>query len=146
MTLVDEKLRYRPMDAVRTQPADDVAADAHKVRAREVSVFYGDKQALFGVSVDIPKNRVTSFIGPSGCGKSTFLRCINRMNDTIAGELMSWPSSSMCPFTRAEGIVSFMRLRQRRKVDLPQPEGPMNAVTRSSWTSIDTSLSACFSP
>ena len=83
MTLVDEKLRYRPMDAVRTQPADDAAADAHKVRAREVSVFYGDKQALFGVSVDIPKNQVTAFIGPSGCGKSTFLRCINRMNDTI---------------------------------------------------------------
>ena len=92
MTLVDEKLRYRPMDAVRTQPADDVAADAHKVRAREVSVFYGDKQALFGVSVDIPKNRVTSFIGPSGCGKSTFLRCINRMNDTI-------------PIARMEGEV-----------------------------------------
>ncbi len=83
MTLVDEKLRYRPMDAVRTQPADDAAADSHKIRAREVSVFYGDKQALFGVSVDIPKNQVTAFIGPSGCGKSTFLRCINRMNDTI---------------------------------------------------------------
>ena len=56
-----------------------------KVRARDVSVFYGEKQALFGVSVDIPDKAVTAFIGPSGCGKSTFLRCINRMNDTIPG-------------------------------------------------------------
>lgn len=54
-----------------------------KVAARDVSVFYGDKQALFDVSLDIPDKSVTAFIGPSGCGKSTFLRCINRMNDTI---------------------------------------------------------------
>jgi phosphate transport system ATP-binding protein len=54
-----------------------------KVAARDVAVFYGEKQALFGVSLDIPANRVTALIGPSGCGKSTFLRCINRMNDTI---------------------------------------------------------------
>src|SRR5690606_41252241 len=50
-----------------------------------VSVFYGDTQARFGVSLDIPDQAVTAFIGPSGCGKSTFLRCINRMNDTIPG-------------------------------------------------------------
>jgi len=48
-----------------------------------VSVFYGAKQALFDVSIDIPERAVTAFIGPSGCGKSTFLRCFNRMNDTI---------------------------------------------------------------
>ena len=54
-----------------------------KMRARDVSVFYGDKQALKNVSVDIHDDRVTAFIGPSGCGKSTFLRCLNRMNDTI---------------------------------------------------------------
>ena len=54
-----------------------------KVQARQVNVFYGAKQALFDVSLDIPDRAVTSFIGPSGCGKSTFLRCINRMNDTI---------------------------------------------------------------
>ncbi|HEV7351905.1 MAG TPA: phosphate ABC transporter ATP-binding protein PstB [Brevundimonas sp.] len=54
-----------------------------KVAARDVSVFYGDKQALFDISLDIPDKSVTAFIGPSGCGKSTFLRCINRMNDTI---------------------------------------------------------------
>jgi phosphate transport system ATP-binding protein len=54
-----------------------------KVAARDMNVFYGEKQALFGVSIDIPDRAVTAFIGPSGCGKSTFLRCINRMNDTI---------------------------------------------------------------
>jgi phosphate transport system ATP-binding protein len=56
-----------------------------KVRATDVCVFYGTKQALFDVSIDIPERAVTSFIGPSGCGKSTFLRCVNRMNDTIDG-------------------------------------------------------------
>ena len=59
---------------------------------------------------------------------------------------MSSPSSSIWPVTRADGIVSFIRLRQRRKVDLPQPDGPMKAVTRSSWMSIETSFSACLSP
>jgi phosphate transport system ATP-binding protein len=54
-----------------------------KMRANEVSVFYGDKQALKDVSIKIYEDLVTAFIGPSGCGKSTFLRCLNRMNDTI---------------------------------------------------------------
>jgi phosphate transport system ATP-binding protein len=56
-----------------------------RVTARDVTVHYGEKQALHGISIDIPDRAVTSFIGPSGCGKSTFLRCINRMNDTIEG-------------------------------------------------------------
>src|SRR5687767_5369499 len=56
-----------------------------RVKTRDVTVHYGEKQALFGVSIDIPDRAVTSFIGPSGCGKSTFLRCLNRMNDTIEG-------------------------------------------------------------
>nr|WP_181184117.1 phosphate ABC transporter ATP-binding protein PstB [Prosthecomicrobium hirschii] len=55
-----------------------------KVVARDVNVYYGEKHALKGVSIDIPEKSVTAFIGPSGCGKSTFLRCINRMNDTIS--------------------------------------------------------------
>jgi phosphate transport system ATP-binding protein len=55
-----------------------------KVTARDVNVYYGDKHALKNVSVDVPDRGVISFIGPSGCGKSTFLRCINRMNDTVA--------------------------------------------------------------
>ena len=54
-----------------------------KVEARNLSVFYGAKQALFEVDLDIPSNQVTACIGPSGCGKSTFLRCVNRMNDVI---------------------------------------------------------------
>ena len=62
-----------------------LAAAPAKIRARDVNVFYGDKQALFDVALDVPENSVTALIGPSGCGKSTFLRCINRMNDTIQG-------------------------------------------------------------
>ena len=54
-----------------------------KINAVEVCVFYGEKQALYDVSLNIDANSVTSFIGPSGCGKSTFLRCFNRMNDVI---------------------------------------------------------------
>jgi phosphate transport system ATP-binding protein len=54
-----------------------------KIKARNVDVFYGDKQAIKDLSIDIPARSVSSFIGPSGCGKSTFLRSINRMNDTI---------------------------------------------------------------
>ncbi len=53
------------------------------MRGDKVRVFYGAKQALFDVSLDIERNQVTSLIGPSGCGKSTFLRTLNRMNDTI---------------------------------------------------------------
>jgi phosphate transport system ATP-binding protein len=58
-------------------------ANPTKIVNRNVNVWYGDKQALYDVSVDVPDRAVTAFIGPSGCGKSTFLRCINRMNDTI---------------------------------------------------------------
>ncbi|MEZ5838073.1 MAG: phosphate ABC transporter ATP-binding protein PstB [Geminicoccaceae bacterium] len=54
-----------------------------KMSTRGVNLWYGDKQALFDVSLDIPDHEVTALIGPSGCGKSTFLRCLNRMNDTI---------------------------------------------------------------
>jgi phosphate transport system ATP-binding protein len=55
-----------------------------KIVARGVNVFYGEKQALFDVDLDVPERSVTALIGPSGCGKSTFLRCLNRMNDTVA--------------------------------------------------------------
>jgi phosphate transport system ATP-binding protein len=60
------------------------AADA-VFSCRDVSVFYGENQALKIVSLDIARQQVLAMIGPSGCGKSTFLRCLNRMNDTIAG-------------------------------------------------------------
>jgi phosphate transport system ATP-binding protein len=57
--------------------------ETNKITARNVNVFYGTKQAIEDVSIDIATEHVTSFIGPSGCGKSTFLRALNRMNDTI---------------------------------------------------------------
>ncbi|MDN5938901.1 MAG: phosphate ABC transporter ATP-binding protein PstB [Salinisphaera sp.] len=56
---------------------------ATKLRVEGLSVWYGEKQALHGVSLDVAEREVTALIGPSGCGKSTFLRCINRMNDLI---------------------------------------------------------------
>ncbi|WP_108662056.1 phosphate ABC transporter ATP-binding protein PstB [Acuticoccus kandeliae] len=69
--------RYETIRIPDPQPRDT------KIAAQDVSVFYGAKQALHHVSIDIPARAVTAFIGPSGCGKSTFLRCFNRMNDTI---------------------------------------------------------------
>jgi len=69
--------------ASTTTTAAAAATGQSKVTARKVNLWYGPKQALFDVSIDIAANQVTAFIGPSGCGKSTFLRCINRMNDTI---------------------------------------------------------------
>jgi len=57
--------------------------EANKITAQDVNVFYGDTHAIKDVNVDIEDKTVTAFIGPSGCGKSTFLRCLNRMNDTI---------------------------------------------------------------
>ncbi len=64
-----------------------------KMQARQVNVYYGNKQAIFNVSLDLGKNEVVALIGPSGCGKSTFLRCMNRMNDTI-------------PICRVEGNIT----------------------------------------
>ena len=54
-----------------------------KISVKDLSLFYGTKQALNKITVDIPEKQVTAFIGPSGCGKSTFLRTLNRMNDLI---------------------------------------------------------------
>lgn len=56
-----------------------------KINVRDINLFYGEKQALFGVDLDIKEKEVTALIGPSGCGKSTFLRTLNRMNDLIDG-------------------------------------------------------------
>jgi phosphate transport system ATP-binding protein len=66
-------------------PRAALAQSSEKIRIRGLSLFYGASQALHDVSMSIPRNRVTALIGPSGCGKSTLLRCINRMNDLIAG-------------------------------------------------------------
>ena len=66
-----------------TQQEAATPVKAPIMTANNVDVFYGKKQAIDDVSLDIPENQITALIGPSGCGKSTFLRCFNRMNDTI---------------------------------------------------------------
>ena len=66
-------------------PDHDSKAQDVKLRLNQVNFFYGDRQSLFNIDMEITKNQVTSFIGPSGCGKSTLLRCINRLNDLIEG-------------------------------------------------------------
>ena len=66
-----------------TLSAAPAQAGATAIEIRDANLWYAGKQALHAVSLDIPRNQVTSFIGPSGCGKSTLLRCLNRMNDLI---------------------------------------------------------------
>ena len=68
-----------------------------KIQVEDLSLYYGEKKALNGISLQIPSNKVTALIGPSGCGKSTFLRCINRMNDLI-------PSVSITGKMLVEGV------------------------------------------
>ena len=69
------------------EPSDDVlsADDRFLVESRDLSLYYGETQALFDVNIKIPEHKVTAFIGPSGCGKSTLLRSMNRLNDLIGG-------------------------------------------------------------
>lgn len=85
MDMVAGKVKMTQQSVNTTMNPTDMLERAIRLTARDVTVHYGTKQALHGISIDIPDRAVTSFIGPSGCGKSTFLRCINRMNDTIEG-------------------------------------------------------------
>lgn len=78
------KTELKVMDTKMSNPVTQNTAKI-KMTARDVKVFYGQNEALHGISMDVAENEVISFIGPSGCGKSTFLRCLNRMNDTIDG-------------------------------------------------------------
>ena len=75
------------------------AADQTAVEVDSLNFCYGSKQALFNVTMKIPKNRVTAFIGPSGCGKSTLLRCINRMNDRIPEARVTGALSALTGWT-----------------------------------------------
>ena len=77
--------RLKVQDGHRQSPDNDSSTQAVKLTLNQVDFFYGDRQALFKIDIDILKNQVTSFIGPSGCGKSTLLRCLNRLNDLIEG-------------------------------------------------------------
>jgi phosphate transport system ATP-binding protein len=83
----DDQTMQKPSESVNMTDSatTDMTSEAGtpKMTARHVDVFYGDKQAINDVSIDVNMDSVTAFIGPSGCGKSTFLRCMNRMNDTI---------------------------------------------------------------
>jgi phosphate transport system ATP-binding protein len=67
------------------QTVGDITVDNPRMTCRNVDVFYGSKQAIKDVSLDVGRHEVLAMIGPSGCGKSTFIRCLNRMNDTIEG-------------------------------------------------------------
>lgn len=83
---IDISAMQRSNEALRLE--DETVA----LTVNDLELYYGDKRALHGINMIIPKNRVTAFIGPSGCGKSTLLRCFNRMNDlvdscTISGEI-----------------------------------------------------------
>jgi phosphate transport system ATP-binding protein len=77
--------RLNVQDGHRQSPDNDSRTQAVKLTLNQVDFFYGDRQALFKIDIEIIKNQVTSFIGPSGCGKSTLLRCLNRLNDLIEG-------------------------------------------------------------
>ena len=78
----DERLKLKT-DLRVIPPSAPASELPPAVRVRDVNLFYGQKQALFDISLDIEAKRATAFIGPSGCGKSTLLRCLNRMNDLI---------------------------------------------------------------
>ena len=73
------------VDRENRQTVGNIAVENPRMTCRNVNVYYGTKQAIKDVSLDIGRNEVIAMIGPSGCGKSTFIRCLNRMNDTIDG-------------------------------------------------------------
>ena len=100
----------------RSQKIIDPAAEEICIRIEDLKLSYGEKQALFGINMGIPKKKVTAYIGPSGCGKSTLLRCINRMNDLIDnvkiegqiridGEEIYKPSVNVSDLRRRVGMV-----------------------------------------
>jgi phosphate transport system ATP-binding protein len=80
MNIMTEAAMEQKVGTANAAPAQVVA----KMKGEKVNVFYGEKRALFDVDLDVREHQVTALIGPSGCGKSTFLRCLNRMNDTIS--------------------------------------------------------------
>lgn len=80
-----EVKRYASIHREQAETVGEITVANPRMTCRNVDVFYSGSQAIYNVSLDIGKNEVVSMIGPSGCGKSTFLRCLNRMNDTIDG-------------------------------------------------------------
>jgi phosphate transport system ATP-binding protein len=82
------------MEAPEVRASGDALGGPAVFEVKDLHTWYGTKEALRGITVDVPERQVTAFIGPSGCGKSTFLRCLNRMNDLI-------------PTARVEGSIRF---------------------------------------
>ncbi|MGQ0594396.1 MAG: phosphate ABC transporter ATP-binding protein PstB [Gammaproteobacteria bacterium] len=74
-----------PIDRKDRATVGEQFVENARMTCRNVDVYYGDKRAIHGLSIDIGSNEVIAMIGPSGCGKSTFIRCLNRMNDTVEG-------------------------------------------------------------
>jgi len=79
----DEPYAAGPTAGLEGRDLEDRPEARTILESRDLSVFYGEEQALQSIDMEIPEKRVTAMIGPSGCGKSTYLRCINRMNDLI---------------------------------------------------------------
>ncbi|BDZ74034.1 phosphate import ATP-binding protein PstB [Methylophaga marina] len=114
----EQKNVSRGIDIESMQRGPRVTLDNETLclEVKDFNLFYGDKQALHNINMQIPKNRVTAFIGPSGCGKSTLLRCFNRMNDLIEsvrmeGKLLlddmeiNSPSVNVADLRRQVGMV-----------------------------------------
>ncbi|WP_320165435.1 phosphate ABC transporter ATP-binding protein PstB [Methylophaga sp.] len=114
----EQKNVSRGIDIESMQRGPRVTLDNETLclEVKDFNLFYGDKQALHNINMQIPKNRVTAFIGPSGCGKSTLLRCFNRMNDLIEsvrmeGQLLlddmeiNSPSVNVADLRRQVGMV-----------------------------------------
>jgi len=76
--------KVRKVDRDQRETVGVPLVEDPRMICREVNVYYGDNHAIKNVTIDVGKNEVLAMIGPSGCGKSTFLRCLNRMNDTVA--------------------------------------------------------------
>jgi phosphate transport system ATP-binding protein len=104
------------IESMQRGPRVNLADETTCLEVKDFNLFYGNKQALHGINMQIPKNRVTAFIGPSGCGKSTLLRCFNRMNDLIdsvkmEGQLIldemeiNSPSVNVADLRRQVGMV-----------------------------------------
>jgi len=104
------------IEAIHRGDKVNLADEKTCIEVKDFDLYYGDKQALHGINMTIPKNRVTAFIGPSGCGKSTLLRCFNRMNDLIDsvridGEMLlegvdlNTPSINVADLRRQVGMV-----------------------------------------
>jgi len=84
-TVITERHTTPDLETDSHRTVGDYTLAEPRFTCRHVNVFYGDKQALFDINLDIGQREVIALIGPSGCGKSTFLRCLNRMNDIIEG-------------------------------------------------------------